>query len=104
MSCRRMDTVLVDTASGTAVTISRIRDADTSTWLALRQIELVLLPHVARQSLIYSLKKTGEPFDPRWASLPVERGLPCLVPAESRRSLPGQLVCICCIVEGHRSV
>ena len=58
--------MLVDIAPGTAVTISRIRDADTSTWLALRQIELVLLPKVARQSLIYTLKKTGEPDRPHW--------------------------------------
>ena len=60
--------MLVDIAPGTTVTISRIRDADSSTWLALRQTELVLLPQVARQSLIYSLKKAGEPSNPHWPS------------------------------------
>lgn len=86
-----MDTVLVDVAPDRAVTLSRIRDADSSTWLALRQTELVLLPHVARQSLIYTLKKAGEPSNPHCP--PCLRSVPCLVPAGSGRPLPAVSTC-----------
>ena len=98
-----MDTVLVDIAADKAVTISRIRDATSSTWHALRQTEQVLLPHVARQSQNYSLKKAGEPWHPHCPPLPVRRSVPYLVPAGSRRPLPGllsQISCLCCIAEG----
>ena len=54
----------------------------------------MLLPHVARQSIIYSPKKAGEPFNSHWPLIFIfKRACPSLVPVDCRKYHPGQFLC-----------
>ena len=51
--------MLVDVGHGRAVPVARIRDKIGTFWLGFKQLHSDLVPHVARQSLLNSLKRAG---------------------------------------------